>query len=226
MRRQKKTTDSDSDHFICIVGNNTLQNELLLSFLKKKPGLHGECLPKLEIKSLSKKYASAASKFFLIDCKSCKVETLWDQISSLRESIPSQCYIAFFNASANTEIEKMAMTHGINGIFFDTNHPQSISKGVAAILQGDLWYSRKSMTKILLDPGNSTNSSATEYAKGILTAREREVLGLIASGHNTREIAEELFVSQHTIKTHIYNIYGKINVKNRLQATLWAAKYL
>lgn len=51
-----------------------------------------------------------------------------------------------------------------------------------------------------------------------LSEREVEVLNLIASGYKNAEIAEQLFVSQNTIKTHIKNIYVKLDVKNRIEA--------
>ena len=120
----------------------------------------------------------------------------------------------------------MAMDYGIQGVFYDNDLPKSIPKGIAAILNGDLWYSRKTMTKFLLEPKSLANSPEKKYADDLLTSREKEVLTLIASGHISREIADTLCISSHTVKTHIYNIYSKINVTNRLQATLWAAKYL
>jgi DNA-binding NarL/FixJ family response regulator len=120
----------------------------------------------------------------------------------------------------------MAMGYGVDGVFLDTDSHNSIPKGIAAILKGDLWYSRKSMTKFLLESKNSVNSSENADARNLLTSREREVLALIALGHNSREVSEKLFISSHTVKTHIYHIYSKINVTNRLQATFWATKYL
>ena len=226
MKQQKKATDSVPGAFIHIIGSNMLQNELLLSFLKDKLGLNGKCFSKHELIALFNEGESESSKFFLVDCKSCNMKTFWKEISSLKESNPSQCFVALCNADSKTDIEKMAMGNGIDGIFFDTDPPHSISKGIAAILKGDLWYSRKSMTKFLLESKNSVNSSENAYAKDLLTLREREVLALIASGYNSREVSEKLFISSHTVKTHIYNIYSKINVTNRLQATLWSAKYL
>ncbi|MFW6139166.1 MAG: response regulator transcription factor, partial [Spirochaetota bacterium] len=59
-----------------------------------------------------------------------------------------------------------------------------------------------------------------------LTSREIEILTLIAIGKRNEEIAEKLFISPHTVKTHLYNIFKKINVSDRLQAAFWAAHHL
>jgi LuxR family transcriptional regulator, maltose regulon positive regulatory protein len=51
-----------------------------------------------------------------------------------------------------------------------------------------------------------------------LSERELEVLVLLAAGNSNRQIASELFVALSTVKTHIKNIYGKLDVRNRTQA--------
>jgi two-component system nitrate/nitrite response regulator NarL len=58
---------------------------------------------------------------------------------------------------------------------------------------------------------------ATEEAS-VLTAREREVLVLLAGGHSNREIASSLYVSLPTVKTHLAHIYAKLGAKNRNEA--------
>jgi NarL family two-component system response regulator LiaR len=55
-----------------------------------------------------------------------------------------------------------------------------------------------------------------------LTAREMEVLGLVAKGLSNPEIAEQIVVSEATVRTHVSNILGKLHVANRVQATLYA----
>ena len=58
-----------------------------------------------------------------------------------------------------------------------------------------------------------------------LTEREVEVLRLIASGRSNHEIAEELFISQHTVVRHASNIFSKIGVTNRTEAATYATRH-
>jgi DNA-binding NarL/FixJ family response regulator len=58
-----------------------------------------------------------------------------------------------------------------------------------------------------------------------LTNREREVLSLIANGFNNHKIAETLTIETSTVKTHVSNILGKLNVSNRTEAAALATKY-
>jgi len=222
----KEISDSVPGAYVHIVGKNKLQNELLLSYLKKETGFEGTCTPKPGLTVPVSNKESANPQFLLVDCKSIDMENLWTDISFWKSSTPCQCFIALCNVEPEMEIEKQAVDKGIQGIFYKDDPPQIIPKGICAILKGDLWYSRKTLTKYLME--NGLSNSLTEYnaEPDLLTIREREILALVASGYGNQQIADELCISIHTVKTHTYNIYQKINVSNRLQATLWAAKYL
>jgi DNA-binding NarL/FixJ family response regulator len=58
-----------------------------------------------------------------------------------------------------------------------------------------------------------------------LTERELEVLRLIADGLSNHAIAEKMFISEKTVKTHVSNILGKLNLADRTQAAIWAVKH-
>ncbi len=68
------------------------------------------------------------------------------------------------------------------------------------------------------EKGNESRSTEEKLKHFELSDREIEVLKFIAKGYKNSEIAEKLFVSQNTIKTHIKNIYTKLNVRNRVEA--------
>ena len=226
MEQHPKTNDFKSDIFVHIIGGNTLQNGLLLTFLVDKTGLKNQCLTHMNLESLKIESKPSKKDFILIDCKSIEMDHFWSKIRSLETSFPDRLFIALFNVAPNARIEKTALSNGIRGVFFENDPPEAIPKGIFTILNGDLWYPRKSLTRFLLESKASARSQQDKVPAVLLTSREREIIALIATGKNSKEIANELCISAHTVKTHIYNIYSKINARSRLQATLWAAKNL
>ena len=208
-----------------IVGRNMLQNELLLSFLKKETGMKGTCFPNLESITPIDENDSATPQLLILDCKNIDVRNFWTDIREWNCSNSSPCFFVLCNAEPDSRFEKNAMDNGIQGIFYNNDPLKLISKGICAVLNGDIWYSRKTLKKLLMEKRSSSNSLIHPVVSR-LTGREKQVLSCIASGYTSKAIADELYISMHTVKTHIYNIYRKINATNRLQASLWAAKYL
>ena len=75
------------------------------------------------------------------------------------------------------------------------------------------------------DIANNNYNNHESYNSEIsipLSLREKQVLNLLVSGYSNDMISEELCISFHTVKTHIYKIYKKISVCNRVQAVRWA----
>ena len=57
-----------------------------------------------------------------------------------------------------------------------------------------------------------------------LTRREIEVLEMVAHGATNKEISKKMYISEHTVKSHIVHIFDKLGVNDRTQASVWAAK--
>jgi DNA-binding NarL/FixJ family response regulator len=68
-------------------------------------------------------------------------------------------------------------------------------------------------------------SHSVKTSDSRLTEREQEVLNLIAEGLSNREIAEKMFISEKTVKTHVSNILGKLHLEDRTQAAIYALKH-
>ena len=79
-------------------------------------------------------------------------------------------------------------------------------------------------TKCIFEGSDKDKSSKSSSEN--LTERQTEILALVVIGATNDEIADRLCISPHTVKTHLYSIFKKINVPNRVQAALWAAKNL
>ena len=94
------------------------------------------------------------------------------------------------------------------------------------MLAGEYWLSRPLLIKSLKSVRAAENKLKELPSTSQLTLREREILRLIAAGLSNQAIADRLFISANTVKTHISNIYKKINADNRVQAILWASECL
>ncbi len=70
----------------------------------------------------------------------------------------------------------------------------------------------------------SSPHGAASSSAGPLSARELELLRLVARGSSTREIAEELIITEGTVKRHLHNIYGKLDAGSRTQAIATARR--
>jgi NarL family two-component system response regulator LiaR len=80
------------------------------------------------------------------------------------------------------------------------------------------------ITRKLMEQVSQIHDTAQETSVEELTEREQEVICLVAVGRNNREIAQELFISEKTVKTHISNILGKLNLEHRTQLAIYAIK--
>ena len=110
----------------------------------------------------------------------------------------------------------------MQGFFYKEDPLEKVAKGVKTIFKGELWVSRSIMSRYIKNDNNE--KPPLRECVSILTAREAEILAMVASGATNEQISDRLFLSRHTVKTHVYNIFKKIKVTNRLQAALWAAK--
>jgi DNA-binding NarL/FixJ family response regulator len=132
--------------------------------------------------------------------------------------------VAIFNVQKGTGIEKRAFLKGIKGFFYRTDSLSQMLKGLRALEQGEAWISHDILVRIAME-GRERKTNKNHETTG-LTQRETEILALVSIGSSNGEIADKLFISPNTVKTHLYHVFQKIRVPNRFQASLWAAKRL
>ena len=218
------TIDSLTNYTIYVVGASRFSNEILAQVLEEKTGATCLCLKNPgEISEIGKAHIKNAS-LFLFDCYGKTIDEFVSEDLSGMEKIARERYVALINVQHNLDIENNCMHHGVRGIFYNQDCLDMFLKGIETICKGELWYSRKVMSRVI--QGEQEKDIFASSTKKSLTHREIEILSLVAIGAKNDEIADKLFVSPHTIKTHLYNVYKKLSVSNRLQATLWAAKHL
>ncbi len=101
--------------------------------------------------------------------------------------------------------------------------PDDLVDAIHAVHHGEARL-HPDITRKLMEQVSQTKNVAPESTENVLTEREREVICLVAVGRNNREIAEELFISEKTVKTHISNILGKLNLEHRTHLAIYAIK--
>jgi two-component system nitrate/nitrite response regulator NarL len=114
-----------------------------------------------------------------------------------------------------------AVRNGAAGYLTKDLSPDALQRAVRGIRSGDLAMSRAMAAEVIQHLASATNRpSAVGGAAGLpgVSAREEEVLALLADGLTDREIAERLGISPRTVETHVGSLLNKLGVRNRAQA--------
>ncbi len=134
-----------------------------------------------------------------------------------------QCFprvkILFLSGDGDEDFEVRAIRVGARGCVSKSSDPQVLERALRVAARGELWVGRRASTRIIDDLVRRESLDEQEVPK--LTQREHEVLCLLAQGCANKEIAARLFVSDHTVKTHLVTIYKKLKVDSRLGAVMY-----
>ncbi|MGR4992022.1 LuxR C-terminal-related transcriptional regulator [Vibrio sp. WZ-1] len=130
------------------------------------------------------------------------------------------------NITQELAIEELAGWPLLKGIFKPTDSIDTLCRALKGIFDGDNWLSRRMLDQLVSYYEAKKYQVEEPELEIDLTRREIQVLQMLKEGGSNMEIADSMFISEHTIKSHLYNIFRKIEVKNRNQATRWAKKNL
>lgn len=114
-----------------------------------------------------------------------------------------------------------AIKAGAMGFLLKDSEPQELIEAIRNVYKGEPTLHPNIARKVLQELGRS---STQKPIPDPLTDRETEVLKLLSKGHDNHQIAEELFIAEVTVRTHVSRILRKLQLANRVQATLYALK--
>jgi len=120
-----------------------------------------------------------------------------------------------------------ALRAGASGFLLKDTPPEQLVEAIHVVAGGDALLSPVVTRRVIAEFVRRPPASARPPAPGLddLTARELEILRLIARGLSNAEIAAEAFVSETTVKTHVARILQKLRVRDRVQAVVFAYEH-
>jgi DNA-binding NarL/FixJ family response regulator len=142
---------------------------------------------------------------------------------AVRAAAPSAKVIMLTVSVDEHDVER-AIVAGACGYVLKDAAVDEIVAGIRAAAAGDALLSPRIAAGILERARANAAASLPESARAELTDREGEVLSLMAEGKENAEIAEELFISPHTVKNHVSNILAKLESQTRIEAAVKASR--
>ncbi|MGJ7095309.1 LuxR C-terminal-related transcriptional regulator [Vibrio hannami] len=182
---------------------HTIIHTFSINNLSDEMATHREAIPETIIIDLS--HLSAEKKEVYHTCRNLYFNSATEILINCPEDVKCSDLMAWSN---------------LNGVFYVTDDINMLLQGVNQILQGELWFSRKLAQEYIMFY-RRRNKSRPSPGLNKLTKREQQIITLLGNGDSNTQIADKLFVSENTVKTHLHNVFKKINARNRLQALLW-----
>ena len=151
----------------------------------------------------------------------------WYKLKEHLVKLKVNCDIVLFNLDENPELANRALLSGIRGVFYTTDNADVLMKGIRLLMEDQLWYRRDIMCNALNRMLQFNKDALHKLTEGDiepvkLTKREKAIISLMSKGAKNKEIAEDLNISPHTVKTHLYSAFRKTKGRNRIELLSWA----
>jgi DNA-binding NarL/FixJ family response regulator len=145
---------------------------------------------------------------------------LWD-VGNADPRAPPFRFLALLSKTSDTRAWFAA---GAAGIVLETALVEELLSAIRQVARGETFLPPSVAKQIV--PTFAAHNAPREQEIEPLTDREREVLQLLVQGLSNKDIAQKLYLSVRTVEGHLANIYGKLRVKSRTEAALWAVQHL
>ncbi len=146
-------------------------------------------------------------------------ETQADAVSTLRETFPGAAVVVLTRPHASAEFLE-ALAAGAHGYLSVNLLPEDFVQSLRMLARGSLVVAKEKIEGEEIELNLQKPSAPYEE----LSEREKDVLALLGKGSTNREIAEELIISEHTVKVHLRTILNKLALRNRQQAAAYAVQ--
>ncbi|GLP95527.1 helix-turn-helix transcriptional regulator [Paraferrimonas sedimenticola] len=141
----------------------------------------------------------------------------------------AEARVALYQAPKNSVNERVALMMGLQGIYYDHHSLERLLVGLSKMLAGELWFSSHVVgelcQQLIKEQGSIEVGPQSLEKVQALTNKEVRVLMMIHQGARNKEIARSLYISEHTVKSHISALYRKIDARSRIDLHEWASRH-
>ncbi len=128
-------------------------------------------------------------------------------------------FILFDTHCGEENIISAVLSKGIKGVIPGNTSTLLLKKAIRVVAGGEVWLDKETVKNLISGVNAVKENKVTN-----LSDREREIIALVSRGYKNKEIANNLFISEPTVKSHIYNIFRKLEIQNRPQLVAFAYK--
>lgn len=141
-------------------------------------------------------------------------------IEVVRELKKTNPDILFMMCTIYDEDEKIfeALRAGASGYILKNTQPAKLLEGITELIDGGAPMSSQIANKVVSAFQKKSQTTFIGSSLDVLSKRENEILEMLSIGHLYKEISEKLFISSETVRKHVYHIYEKLHVTNRVEA--------
>jgi DNA-binding NarL/FixJ family response regulator len=160
----------------------------------------------------------------LVDLPDVGGRELFQMLEQSAESVP----VLILAGSHEVEIYQKCLKLGIAGLVSKDKSADLLRKAIQKVHDGELWFDRTIMGKtirLMLNEKQAYADGQQSNSESSLTDRERQVVELICRGLKNKAIAEELFITETTVRHHLTSIFNKLSVSTRLELVIFAFKH-
>ena len=214
-------TDTSDKLRLLIVDDHLIVREGLRMLIDSQPAMSviGMASNKTEALDLVK---STTPDLILLDLDLAGEDGL-TFLSDLRAA-HTKAQVLVLTALTNPDVHRKAVRLGAMGVVLKESAAEVLIKAIKKVHAGEVWLDRSTMGTLLreLAEEDEAEDTSDEARIATLTARERQVISLIAEGLKNKQIAERLFISETTVTHHLSSIFSKLGVSDRLELVIHA----
>jgi DNA-binding NarL/FixJ family response regulator len=143
----------------------------------------------------------------------------FDSIPQFIKQVPG-VRVLMLTSTLDISLHRLALARGAHGLVRKEQSSEVLFEAIQCVMAGGGW----------IEPALTPSVNGEDFAPELrlitqLTAREREVIQLIGEGLRNRQIAERLKLSERTVENHLASIFGKLEVRDRLELATFARRY-